>query len=236
MTNFAIEAALLTKSYPNNKRLFSWTADSEQNVVSDVSLKVKTGEIFGLTGSNGAGKTTLIKMLCTLIAPTSGSAKIGGIPLELNRGDEIRQRAGLVVTDERSFYWRLTGRQNLVFFAALYGIFNQAAADRAERLLAAVDLTGAADTRFDRYSSGMKQRLSIARGLLHQPEILFLDEPGRSLDSEAKGRLHELVRTLNEKQNMTVFLITHDQTEAKNLCNRIGVMHSGRLVEISNNT
>lgn len=235
MPNFAIEAALLSKSYPKHTGLFGWAETSQENVVSDVSLQVKSGEIFGLTGSNGAGKTTLIKMLCTLIAPTSGSAKIGGIPLELNRGDEIRKRAGLVVTDERSFYWRLTGRQNLIFFAALYGIFGQKAAKRSDQLLAAVDLTNAAGIRFDRYSSGMKQRLSIARGLLHQPEILFLDEPGRSLDSEAKGRLHELVRTLNEKQNMTVFLITHDQVEAKTLCHRIGVMHSGRLVEITNN-
>ncbi|MFK7803110.1 MAG: ABC transporter ATP-binding protein [Anaerolineae bacterium] len=235
MTNFAIEASLLSKSYPTSKSLFNWSADPEKDIVTDVSLKVETGEIFGLTGSNGAGKTTLIKMLCTLIAPTSGSASIAGIPLELDRGDEIRRRAGLVVTDDRSFYWRLTGRQNLVFFAALYGIFDKEAENRAEQLLVAVDLTDAADIRFDRYSSGMKQRLAIARGLLHRPEILFLDEPGRSLDSEAKGRLHELVRTLNETQNMTVFLITHDQTEAKDLCDRIGVMHSGKLVDILTN-
>ncbi len=231
MTPIAIQANNLTKNYPADAGwLFRKRKEENKPSVQNVSLTVQRGEIFGLTGSNGAGKTTLAKMLCTLISPTSGSATVAGMPLESAYGAGIREQVGLVVADERSFYWRLTGRQNLTFFAALFGIFGDEAHARVSELLDSVDLSAAGDQRFDRYSSGMKQRLAIARGLLHRPEILFLDEPGRSLDQESKNRIHDLILNLNQSRGMTVFLITHDQTEADKLCTQIGRMENGQLV------
>ncbi len=231
MKPIAIQANNLTKRYPADSGWFSKAAQTQPSVES-VSLTVNRGEIFGLIGSNGAGKTTLAKMLCTLIAPSSGSATVAGIPLDLEHGSEIRNRVGLVVADERSFYWRLTGRQNLLFFAALYGVFGSAAQSRTDELLQAVGLQHAAEQRFDRYSSGMKQRLAIARGLLHQPEILFLDEPGRSLDQDSKNQIHELLLDLNQNKATTIFLITHDQPEAEKLCTQIKKMKAGKLIDL----
>ena len=150
----------------------------------------------------------------------------------MDNGEEIRKHIGLVVTDERSFYWRLTGRQNLIFFCALHGMFGQQAITRADELLAAVDLSDVGTVRFDKYSSGMKQRLAIARGLLHRPKLLFLDEPGRSLDQQARERLNQLILKLNLENQMTIFLISHHLPQIESLCHRVGVMENGRLVKI----
>jgi ABC-2 type transport system ATP-binding protein len=195
--------------------------------VSDVSLTIPEGELFGLLGPNGAGKTTLVKMLCTLILPSSGSAKIAGH--DLAAAGVIRAAVGLVVSDDRSFYWRLSARRNLAFFAAMHGLYGRAAAERVEQVLADVDLLDVAERRFGLFSSGMKQRLAIARSLLHRPRILFLDEPSRSLDPTATHRLHSLIRRLMAEQAMTVFLITHDLAEAEALCNRVAFMHKGQI-------
>lgn len=195
--------------------------------VNDVSLSVAAGELFGLLGPNGAGKTTLVKMLCTLIVPTSGTAVVAGHPLE--RGRAIRAQVGLVVTDERSFYWRLSARRNLLFFAAMHGLYGRAARERVDTVLDDVDLRDVAERRFSDFSSGMRQRLAIARGLLHRPQILFLDEPSRSLDPTATRRLHDLILEMKARQAMTVFLITHDLAEAEKLCDRVAVMHRGRI-------
>ncbi|MDA0245076.1 MAG: ABC transporter ATP-binding protein [Chloroflexi bacterium] len=221
MTNYAIETNQLTKTFPVEGRSKPRTA------VQAVSLAIPQGELFGLLGPNGAGKTTLTKMLCTLILPTSGRAMIAGYPLE-NEG-AIRAAVGLAVADERSFYWRLTGEQNLRFFAALHGLFGRAAQARVEAVLGAVDLLPHAQQRFGTYSSGQKQRLAIGRALLHQPRLLFLDEPTRSLDPTATANLHELIRQLQAQQELTVFLITHDLAEAEKLCQRVAVMHHGRV-------
>lgn len=228
MTPVAIQANNLTKSFPKDTGWFLRKGENKSSV-QNVSLTVQRGEIFGLTGPNGAGKTTLAKMLCTLVSPTSGSATVAGHPLDISHGAAIRQQVGLVVADERSFYWRLTGRQNLIFFAALFGIFGEMARARVDELLNAVDLSSAGDQRFDRYSSGMKQRLAIARGLLHNPKILFLDEPGRSLDQDSKNNVHDLILNLNQTNGTTVFLITHDLAEADKLCTQIGRMEEGQL-------
>lgn len=198
--------------------------------VKGVTFSVPRGELFGLLGPNGAGKTTLVKMLCTLILPTSGHATVAGFPL--GNDAAIRAAVGLVVTDERSFYWRLPGRENLTFFAAMHDLFGRAAEQRVEEVLAAVDLTARAEDLFSSYSSGMRQRLAIARSLLHRPQILFLDEPSRSLDPVATQRLHDLLRELAGEQEMTIFLITHDLAEAEKLCDRVAVMHEGRIQTI----
>jgi ABC-2 type transport system ATP-binding protein len=195
--------------------------------VSDLSLTIPEGELFGLLGPNGAGKTTLVKMLCTLILPSSGSATIAG--RDLAEAGAIRAAVGLVVSDDRSFYWRLSARRNLNFFAAMHGLYGRAATERVNQVLADVDLLDVAERRFGQFSSGMKQRLAIARGLLHRPRILFLDEPSRSLDPTATRRLHDLIHSLMAEQAMTVFLITHDLAEAEALCNRVAFMHKGRI-------
>jgi ABC-2 type transport system ATP-binding protein len=148
---------------------------------------------------------------------------------DLEQSGQIRQAVGLVVSDERSFHWRLSGRQNLQFFAALYGLQGAQAGGRLERLLAEFDLLSVADRRFSSYSTGMRQRLAIARSLLHEPRILFLDEPSRSLDPGATARLHQVIERLVEGRQVTVFLITHDLAEAEKLCRRVAVMHQGRL-------
>lgn len=201
---------------------------TDVTAVEEVSLEVRAGELYGLLGPNGAGKTTLIKLLCTLIVPTHGQGKIFGIDLADSR--RIRELIGMSSGDERSFYWRLSGRHNLEFFGVLYGLNERQARQRTNELLARVDLTDHADMPFRTYSSGQKQRLNIARALLHHPRLLFLDEPTRSLDPTATIRLHEFIEhDLLRGEGMTILLTTHRLDEAARLSHRIGIMHRGRL-------
>ncbi len=223
----AIEVEKLSKQFEKPRGWRRIARRPPVTAVKEVSFSVPRGELFGLLGPNGAGKTTLVKMLCTLILPTSGRATVNGFSLSDDAA--IRAAVGLVVTDERSFYWRLPGRENLTFFAAMHNMFGRTAEQRVEEVLAAVDLTERAEDLFSSYSSGLKQRLAIARSLLHRPQILFLDEPSRSLDPVATQRLHELIRELVAQQGMTIFLITHDLAEAEKLCDRVAVMHEGRI-------
>ncbi len=223
----AIEVHHLSKSFDKPEGWQRLSRVTPVTAVSDLSLTIPEGELFGLLGPNGAGKTTLVKMLCTLILPSSGSAAIAGH--DLAAAGAIRAAVGLVVSDDRSFYWRLSARRNLAFFAAMHGLYGRAASDRIDQVLRDVDLLDVAERRFGQFSSGMKQRLAIARGMLHRPRILFLDEPSRSLDPTATQRLHDLIRRLMAEQSMTVFLITHDLAEAEALCNRVAFMHKGRI-------
>lgn len=196
--------------------------------VDRADLAVEEGEVFGLLGPNGAGKTTLIKMLCTLILPTSGTARVNGY--DLRRDAAIRRCIGLASGDERSFEWRLTGRQNLEFFAGLHNLPPNQVPGQIDQVLDQVALREMADRPFRTYSSGMRQRLSIARALLNEPRILFLDEPTKSLDPTATQRLHELIRThLANKRGITVVLATHRLAEAGRLCDRVAIMDRGRI-------
>lgn len=225
--NLAIETENLTKIFEPPQ---GWRRVAKPRVttaVENVSLAVAEGEVFGLLGPNGAGKTTLTKLLCTLIIPTSGSARVMGHDLGQDRA--IRQAVGLVVTDERSFHWRLTGEQNLRFFAALHGLHGKPAEARLREVLAAVEMGEQSHLRFSSYSSGMKQRLAIARALLHRPRLLFLDEPSRSLDPIATQKLHQLICQLVTQQGVTIFLITHDLAEAEALSQKVAVMHKGQI-------
>lgn len=226
----AIETHHLTKVYdkPQGWRPLARTAPV--TAVSDLTLSVPQGELFGLLGPNGAGKTTLVKMLCTLILPSSGSGEVAGQPL--TDAGRIRASVGLVVSDDRSFYWRLSARRNLDFFAAMHGLNGRAAHERIQQVLADVELLAVAEQRFGTLSSGMRQRLAIARSLLHQPQILFLDEPSRSLDPKATQRLHDLIRQLMTQKEMTVFLITHDLAEAEALAERLAFMDQGQIKAI----
>jgi ABC-2 type transport system ATP-binding protein len=228
--DIAISTQNLTKTFEQPSGWRRLAGEVRTQAVKEVSLSVPSGELFGLLGPNGAGKTTLVKMLCTLIKPTSGEGSVAGYSLA--HSGQIRQAVGLVVSDERSFYWRLSGRRNLRFFAALYNLKGTKAAARINRVLTDLELLADADKPFSNYSTGMRQRLSIARSLLHEPEILFLDEPSRSLDPGATARLHAFIRRLSEERQVTIFLITHDLAEAEKLCHRVAVMNHGRIQTI----
>jgi len=226
----AVETFALTKRFPAPR---SWrppfASDTSGTLAVDgVDLRVQKGELFGLVGPNGAGKTTLIKLLCTLILPTSGTARVNGH--DLREESAVKRSIGLATGDERSFYWRLTGRQNLEFFATLQGLPAHQIQTRIDEVLVRVDLQGAADVRFQYYSSGMRQRLSIARALLSRPQILFLDEPTKGLDPTATREVHTLLHEqLADREGVTVFLTTHRFAEAEALCDRIAIMDRGRL-------
>ncbi len=229
----AVECHSLTKRFPAAdgwRRLFN-PATLSQPAVDQVNLTIQSGELFGLLGPNGAGKTTLIKMLSTLVQPTSGSAWVNGFPLE--QDTPLKSTLGLVTGDERSFYWRLSGRQNLAFFARLYGLPEAEVGSRVQETLEQVELHAVANQRFLTYSTGMRQRLSIARALLNRPRLLFLDEPTKGLDPLITWRLQKLVREeLVDRQGMTVLLTTHDLQEAGQLCDRIAIMQHGRILAV----
>lgn len=225
--SFAIRTSGLTKTYPPKQGWRRVQRGGGTQAVRGIDLTVRNGEMFGLLGPNGAGKTTLVKMLCTLILPSGGSAEIAGYPLKQEQA--IKREVGLVVTDERSFYWRLSARQNLMFFAAMHGMFGAEATRRVDETLDAVQLLDRSESIFSGFSTGMKQRMAIARGLLHKPKILFLDEPTRSLDPISTNNLHDLINNIRAERQMTVMLITHDLAEAEKMCDRVGVMHKGKL-------
>jgi len=230
-----IETRGLIKHFPRSSgwrdlaRLVPQWRDREVITALDgVDLAVRRGEVFGLIGPNGAGKTTLIKILCSLILPTAGQAWVNGY--ELSQEWAIKASVGLVTGDERSFYWRLSGRDNLIFFGRMHGLGRRKAAERAEELLVQLGLAEVAGRPFQAYSTGMRQRLAIARGMLHAPSILFMDEPTRSLDPNATRRMHDLIREeLVGRQGMTVFLATHQLDEATTLCDRVVILDRGRV-------
>ena len=218
----AIETFDLTKRFPAQNRqwnLLRRSSGEDVLAVDSVTLSVERGELFGLLGPNGAGKTTLIKLLCTLVVPTSGEALVDGF--NLADGESIRRHVGLVTGEERSFYWRLSGRENLKFYASLYDLTPSETESRVRQLSGLLELGEFLDLRFDRCSRGMKQRLALARGLLHDAEILFLDEPTKSLDPAAASRLRETIADLAHSQGHTVVLVTHQLSEAEELCDRI---------------
>ena len=228
-----VETVGLTKRFvtaPNYGALFRLRRKEDLTAVDHVSLQVEEGELFGLLGPNGAGKTTLVKVLCTLILPSEGRAMVCGRDVVDDAG-EVRSLVGLIDCQERSFFWRLTGRQNLIFFAGLHDLYGSEAQQRVDQVLERVGLSEHADRRFMAYSSGMRQRMAVARGLLVEPRVLFLDEPTRSLDPMSAHELRKFVRTvLVEELGITVFLVTHRLEEAEQLCDRVAVMHRGRII------
>jgi ABC-2 type transport system ATP-binding protein len=228
MKSWALETQNLVKVFqPARNPLRLFRKPRSVTAVDGVNLRVRRGELFGLLGPNGAGKTTLIKLLCTLIMPTAGSARV--LDYDLSEEAAIKQAVGLIVSDERSFYWRLSVRRNLAFYAALMGLGGSAAERRVDEVLAAVGLTEHAERGFRRLSTGMRQRLAIARGLIHRPQLLLMDEPTRSLDPIATARLHLLIRELVDREGMTILLTTHNLAEAESLCDRLALMQDGRI-------
>lgn len=230
----AIETHALTKRFRklNTYRdllLYPWRR-ADHLAVDQISLRIEPGELFGILGQNGAGKTTLIKMLCTALLPTSGSATVAGCDV-VREARRVRSLIGLVSGEERSFYWRLTGRQNLEFFAALYQMPPALAARRIDEMLQRLDLAVHADRPFRGYSTGMRQKLAIARGLLTEPQVLFMDEPTRSLDPISAQTVRRFVAEyIIGELGRTVILATHSMAEAEELCDRLALVRTGRVV------
>jgi ABC-2 type transport system ATP-binding protein len=193
-----------------------------------VDLRIPRGELFGLLGPNGAGKTTMVKIFTTLLLPTSGSAMILGLDA-VNNPWPVRKRIGFVFGGERGLYWRLSGLDNLRYFADLYQISPDVSRRRIEALLEILDLKGREHDKVEGYSRGMKQRLHLARGLLNEPEVLFLDEPTIGLDPVGGRELRSLVRRLAD-EGTTIFLTTHYMLEADAICDRIAVIKQGEIV------
>jgi len=200
----------------------------EITALDGVDLSIPSGEMFGLLGQNGAGKTTITRILSTVLLPTSGSAQIFGLDVVKSVRD-IRPRIGLVFGGERGLYWRLSGYDNLQYFADLYRVPPHIARRRIPELLELVGLTDRANERIEGYSRGMKQRLHIARGLIHDPELLFLDEPTIGLDPLAARGLREVIRNLNQ-QGKTIFLTSHYMFEIDALCDRVAIMNKGKIL------
>jgi ABC-2 type transport system ATP-binding protein len=202
----------------------------EKNAVDQLSLEVQAGEIFGFLGHNGAGKTTTVRLLNGVLEPTSGSARVLGLDPQAE-GPALRAKTG-VLTETPSLDERLTARDNLSIYADLYDVPREDVHDRVDALLSEFELADRADERVGGYSKGMKQRLALARALLHKPELLFLDEPTSSLDPVAARHVHSLVENLARREGCTVFLCTHNLVEAQRLCDRVAVMEYGRLVAL----
>lgn len=202
----------------------------ETVAVDQLELQVQAGEVFGFLGHNGAGKTTTIRMLNGILTPSTGSARVLGLD-PMADGPQLRARTG-VLTETPSLDERLTGRDNLSIYADLYRVPKPETKARVDELLAGFDLYDRADDKVGGYSKGMKQRLALARTLLHKPEMLFLDEPTSGLDPVAARQVHDMILQTTRQQGHTVFLCTHNLVEAQRLCDRVGVMEHGRLVAL----
>lgn len=196
--------------------------------LKDVSFSLTQGKILGVLGPNGAGKTTLLKIISTLILPEKGRVTVDGY--RLGRDDEkIKSVIGMALDEERSFYWRLSGRQNLDFFATLYGLNKHSAQKRINELLELFEIDYA-DKRFDSYSTGMKRRFSLARSLIHNPKIILLDEPTQSLDYPTAFHLRTFVREkLVRAQDKTVLFTTHHMDEAIDFADLFLILHKGTI-------
>ena len=228
----AIRVADLTKRFQRTARyrdLLPWQEQKLTVALEKLNLNIAEGELFGLLGPNGAGKTTLIKILCSLVLPTTGTAWVFGHDVQKEE-QAIRELVGLASADERSFYWRLTGWQNLEFYASLYRIPRRQAEQRIDEVLHKVGLASEADVRFQNYSTGMRQKLAIARGLLSQPRVLFVDEPTRSLDPLSAQAVRSLLREEVVRAGRTVVFATHNMEEAEAICDRVAILHHGRLI------
>jgi ABC-2 type transport system ATP-binding protein len=218
----------------NLKRVFKTTTGilhrkkKEILALDGVNLTIEKGELFGILGPNGAGKTTLTRILATILLPTSGSAEVFGLDV-VKHAKAIRPRIGIVFGGERGLYWRLSGRDNLQYFADLYRMPPEVTRKRIPELLELVGMTERANERVEGYSRGMKQRLHIARGLLHDPELLFLDEPTIGLDPVAARDLRQVIHDLNVA-GKTIFLTSHYMFEMDALCKRVAVVNKGTIL------
>jgi ABC-2 type transport system ATP-binding protein len=232
----AISVDHISKTYPTPfarlKAFFRRKSKPPVEAVRDVSFNVKRGEIFGLIGRNGAGKTTLTKIIATLVQPTFGKVLVNGFD-SVRHDEEVRSQIGLAGAEERSFYWRLSGEENLLFFARLYGLSDRVSKQRIADLFARFELQEVARRRFGELSTGNKQRLAVARALLPNPSVLLLDEPTRSLDPLAAARMRDLIASLALQQPpVTILFTSHNLAEVETLCDRVAIISKGSLKAI----
>jgi len=220
----SIESRNVSRTFKSGK------SGSVLKALDNVSMGIRKGELFGFLGPNGAGKTTLIKIFCTLLLPTSGSAYVRGHDV-VKEASSVRKIINMISGGETPGYGILTVAENLWFFSQLYGIRGDVAKARVKELLEAVGLADQEKTRMNRLSSGMKQRLSVARGFMNDPEVLFLDEPTLGLDVLSAKKIRGYIRNwVNTHLEKTVLLTTHYMAEADELCDRVGIIHEGRVV------
>ncbi len=198
--------------------------------VDGLTFRVEEGQVFGMLGPNGAGKTTTVRLLNGVLTPSDGGASVLGFD-PTTQGCELRQRTG-VLTETPALYERLTARENLAIFGALYGVPEADLPRRVDDLLSLFGLAERADDRTGEFSKGMKQRLALARALLHEPPLLFLDEPTAGLDPEAARQVTQLIEQLSHQKGRTVFLCTHNLEEAERLCDQVAVLNRGRLLAL----
>ncbi len=227
-----IIAENLVKTFKTKKR--KGLLRGEKKIVKalrGVSFKVYKGEVVGLLGPNGAGKTTTIKILSTLLIPDSGDAWVNGYHV-LRETVKVRKSIGIMLTVERGFYGKLTGRENLEYFGALYGLDKKTLKERIDYLMKLLELDklGAVDRLFEEYSLGMKARLGLARALLKDPPVLLLDEPTLGLDPPSARMIRELVKRLAHKEGKTILYTTHNMFEAEIVCDRILLINKGKIV------
>lgn len=215
---YIIETEDLTKSYNG------FTA------VDRLNLKIEEGEIFGLLGPNGAGKTTTLLMLTTLIPPTSGTAKINGLDIKKQPG-KVRKAIGIVFQDPSSDEL-LTGYENLKLHGWLYDMPDDLKEERIREVFALIELTDRKDDLVKKYSGGMRRRLELARGLMHHPKVLFLDEPTIGLDPQSRDRIWEYIKVLAEREKITIIITTHYMDEADKLCDRLAIIDNGKIVAL----
>jgi len=198
--------------------------------VDGITFCVEEGEVFGLLGPNGAGKTTTVRLLNGVLTPSDGQARVLGFD-PVTQGCQLRQQTG-VLTETPSLYERLTAQENLALFGALYGVLGAKLSRRVDELLEFFELSKRANDRVGGFSTGMKQRLALARALLHEPPLLFLDEPTSGLDPEAARQVTQMIQQLSHQKGRTVCLCTHNLSEAQRLCDRVAVMNQGRLLAL----
>jgi ABC-2 type transport system ATP-binding protein len=224
----------VTMSFPIPKRYREWVLAPFKKrrvftALTDASLEIQTGDRVALMGPNGAGKTTLLKLIAGILFPTEGEVAVNGFNT-VHQNAAARRSVGFVFNEERSFFWRLTGLQNLEFFGTLDNIVRDQLRDRIQHLIRLVGLEGAAEKPVSTYSSGMKQRLAVARALIAEPDVLILDEPMRALDPVACDEIGDLILAeLHQSAGKTLLIATHRPEEALALCNKLMIIHGGRV-------
>lgn len=206
----------------------SKTYSGGKQAVKQISVSLDQGEVFGFLGPNGAGKTTTVKLLNGMLTPSEGSCQVLGLD-SAKKPEKVHALSG-VVTEHAQMYNTLTGMQNLIFYASIFRISKNEAQKRAESLLKQLDLEQAKDQKLSAYSTGMRQRLSLARALIHRPKVLFLDEPTSGLDPESAQNVNQLIQELAKREGITIFLCTHQLRYAQEICTRYGLIEEGKLL------
>jgi ABC-2 type transport system ATP-binding protein len=240
---FSIQTIDLTKKFVKKKHrgVFNFLkrtpkkpSEKSDNItvaLNKINIKIRPGELFGLLGPNGSGKTTTIKCLATILIPDGGTALVNGFDI-IKETAKVRASLGMVVGGERTLYWKLTARDNLMYFASLYKMQKRHAKQRIEELLENFHLSDRADERLEDYSTGMRQKIAIARALLHNPPILLLDEPTLGLDPYFARQIRRQIKELATEQGKTVLLTTHYMNEAEQLCDRVAFINNGNIVAV----